>query len=99
MKDTIMQYLNNSHYNLIDDYIYPENLEEWKECPYCNAKPKIWIFDNGRYASCKCHNSKYDCRTIQAESLNVYYFRNGSWKDFNSNELRDNWNKFCEETK
>lgn len=94
-----MKYEYTFMYDLIDDYVFPENLDEWRECPYCNAKPKIWIFDNGRFASCKCHNSKYDSRTIQAESLNAYYSRTGSLKDFNNNELRDNWNKFCEENK
>lgn len=36
---------------------YPE---KWNTCPLCGQKPRVWIFDNGRYAKCLCSREKYD---------------------------------------
>ena len=51
-----MEYRFKHSYNLIDDYVFPDNIEEWDDCPYCKAKPKIWEYNNGRHTGCKCHN-------------------------------------------
>lgn len=83
-------------YDLIDDYVFPENVDEWLECPECEAKPKVWVFDNGRHASCKCHNSKYDHRTISAEPIGESVRRNnGSLAFYDADLLRRVWNDYC----
>ena len=91
-----MEYRFKHSYNLIDDYVFPDNIEEWDDCPYCKAKPKIWEYNNGRHTGCKCHNDHYDHRNINAESIMSFVKRNnGSALNYNRNELRDNWNHFC----
>jgi hypothetical protein len=82
-------------YDLISDYVSLEskgfNPDEWLTCQQCDAKPKVWIFDNGRSAACKCF-SKY-AHKITAISINAYYFRMSTLDGYPDNELRDNWNR------
>jgi len=84
-------------YDLIDDYKTLESAgykpEDWKDCTKCEAKPKVWLFDNGRYAACKCF-SMYS-QKVKAESIMSASKRN-NMVDYNKNELRDNWNKFID---
>lgn len=87
---------HHSSYDLIEDYKYPDNISEWLNCPECGLKPKVWLFDNGRGTGCGCHNSKYDHFSIRAESINSVYKRTGYTIEYNSNELRSNWNHWCE---
>jgi hypothetical protein len=82
-------------YFLIDDYKFPKNLEEWDNCPVCNLKPKIWVFDNGRQTGCGCHNSRYDHRSIQAESIMSCHRNDGDTSNYDSDGLRKNWNCWC----
>jgi len=79
----------------IDAYKDPDNIEDWEPCPYCNLKPKVWVFDNGRSTACGCavNMSIYDHRTVKAESImNHMKSHNGSIADYDSDELRKNWN-------
>lgn len=85
------------YYDLIYPFVFPENEELWNVCPVCGLKPKVWEFDNGRQTGCGCHNSKYDHRVVTAESIMSVISRcNGSAKEYDSDELRKNWNYFCE---
>ena len=84
-------------HNLIDDYKFPDNVEEWLPCPECGLRPKVWEFDNGRDAACGCHNSMYDHRSIAAESiLSLVHRQNGSCLGYDRDALRNNWNHWCE---
>lgn len=83
-------------YNLISDYVQPTNLGDWLECPVCDSKPLVWEFDNGRYASCKCHNNMYAHRIIRAESVGEYYKRNRkSLIGYDTESLLTNWNHWA----
>lgn len=82
-------------YDLIDDYIFPDDIQEWDDCPYCNSKPKVWKFDNGRSTGCKCHNNKYDHRSIHAESILSFYKRTNTLNGYDDQELKNNWNHWC----
>lgn len=87
------------HYfqDLIADFVSPKNEKDWLECPKCGMKPKVWIFDNGRYAACGgCRRNKYDHFQIRAESIMSWLLNhNGSLVGFPDDELRENWNKYC----
>lgn len=77
--------------NPFDEY----KVNKWKTCPACQAKPKIWEFDNGRLAACKCY-SKYE-KKVEATPIGKYIrANNGSAEGFPHMELRDNWNTRCE---
>ena len=87
------------HYwqDLIDSFVTPKDEELWLPCPKCGYKPKVWIFDNGRYAACGgCRRNKYDHFQIRAESIMSWLLsHNGSLVGFPDDELRENWNKYC----
>lgn len=82
-----------------DFYEYPENVEKWEPCPFCGQKPKIWTFDNGRSTACGClleEYNKYKCFSVRAESIMSVVKRcDGSVVNYDSDELRKNWNTFC----
>jgi hypothetical protein len=81
-------------------YEFPKDIDEWNECPFCHLKPKIWVFDNGRYATCGCRlkdYSDYDAFHIKAESIMDYIKRNGgSTAGYDFDGLKRNWNNFCD---
>lgn len=81
-----------SDYDLTDDYIFPEDVEEWLPCPHCLLRPKVWVFDNGRSTGCGCGNNKYDHFSIRAESVVSVYTRDGSTRKYRINDLKKNWN-------
>lgn len=88
-------------YDLIDAYVILEeegfDSSTWNSCPVCKAKPKVWIFDNGRFADCKC-GKKYSKRSVKAISIGEYVRNNnGSMARYPDDELRINWNRRCEE--
>ena len=93
------EYEIHNYHNCIDAHETIENDDDWLKCPYCGLKPKIWSFDNGRFTACGCWNDEYHIFSIQAESImsvvkNSY---NGtSCRDYDSDELRKNWNHYCE---
>lgn len=94
------------HWDLSDSYVplsveYSNwklahyNPDNWNECPACKEMPKVWIFDNGRFAACMCY-SNYD-RKIGATSIRSYMIENNdSMLGFPDMELCDNWNARCE---
>lgn len=82
-----------------DWYDEPDNSEEWYECPHCNSKPRIWEFDNGRFAQCRCSvdYSKYNKRTIVAESIGELLRRTGGdATDYDECALQKAWNNYVE---
>lgn len=90
----------NIPYDLIDSYVELPNETKhlWNICPSCLALPRIWEFDNGRSAACKC-NSKYDNKKIYAISIGEYYRKHNTLNGFPDNQLRENWNKHTEKIK
>lgn len=68
--------------------------DEWLECPHCKEKPRLWIFDNGEYAKCKCQDT-YDKAAASGISIWDYHKKhNGDMTEWNHDDLRDNWNAF-----
>jgi hypothetical protein len=99
---------SNKEYNLTDSFkpleevydIFIWNKEchsdKWDTCPKCDAKPRVWLFDNGRMAACKCNTKYIDVHKISAISIGEYIrTNNGSMVGFPETELRDNWNQYC----
>lgn len=82
--------------NCIDSYREPDG--EWLNCPNCNLKPLVWLFDNGRSTACGCWNTKYDHFSIYAESIMSVYKRTEGKNitEYDSDALRKNWNHYCE---
>lgn len=73
------------------------NPDEWNNCPKCDAKPRVWCFNNGRHATCKCYGV-YD-KKVEAISVVEYHNKNdGDMSNYPHNQLRDNWNMRCENT-
>ena len=89
-------YEPHSFHFCIDDYQFPKDVEEWKNCPKCGLKPKIWEFDNGRSTACGCWESRYDQLGVSAESINSVINRTRGMREYDSEELKNNWNHFCE---
>ena len=88
-------YRFHSCYDLIKDYKDVEKPHLWLPCLTCGALPKVWVFDNGEFASCKCHNSRYSSFTIKAESImSIVRRENGSAEKYDRDNLRKNWNHF-----
>jgi len=86
--------VHSSHF-CIDDY--KPVADEWSNCPYCKIQPKVWEFDNGRQTACGCWNNRYDHFSIRAESIMSVVKRcNGSAVEYNRDDLRKNWNHWCE---
>lgn len=84
-------------YPPIDAYKWPENKDEWKHCPNCGFQPRIWEFDNGRSTHCGCSNSTYDHFSIRAKDImTVLRENNGSVEKYDRDELRKNWNNYCD---
>lgn len=76
--------------------VIPKYNKVWLECPKCQALPKLWVFNNGSYASCKCHNNTYKNMTISVEDINSTLIRcNGSAVEYDSDNLRKAWNSYA----
>lgn len=72
------------------------NPDEWAMCPSCFEQPRIWIFDNGEYAMCKCQ-SQYDKYAASGKSIWEYHREHkGDMTGWNHNDLRDKWNARCD---
>jgi|TARA_R110000782_G_scaffold156371_1_gene248506 hypothetical protein len=68
-------------------------MENWIECKVCLERPRLWIFDNGRYAKCSCYG-EYESG-LSSISVMEWYKINTSFVDYPSDELRLNWNNRC----
>lgn len=82
-------------YHSFDFYKEPKDKEEWLPCPECKLTPRVWIFDNGRYAHCVCGNNAYDhTHSVSAISILDVLRRDGNLTEYKEDELRDNWNTY-----
>ena len=79
----------------IEDYKPVPEDEDWRVCPKCGVKPRIWVFDNGRHAHCLCC-TKYGPSAAEAESIGDVYRRTGKTADYDPDALRNAWNARCE---
>ena len=80
-------------YKCISAYTIPKYIEDWLHCPNCGLKPLTWEFNNGSSTACGCGKNEYDHFSIHSESIMSYISRNnGSALNYNSNNLRLNWN-------
>jgi len=88
-------YIAHDFYNCIDDYKKPKG--DWNNCPYCGLRPLVWTFNNGRSTACGCWNSEYEHFSIYAESIGSALKRQKENEnlDYNTDELRKNWNHWC----
>ncbi len=87
---------NYGIYCLIDDYKFPDNKDEWLNCPYCELKPKIWVYDNGLTTGCGCGDNMYDHWYIGCESIMSVHKRTNKTKEYGGREeLKENWNHWC----
>ena len=79
-----------------DFYQHPANGLLWDECPNCGLKPKIWVFDNGRFTMCGCVGGELGHFSIRAESILSYYKNSGrAFDGYDTDGLRKNWNHWC----
>ena len=91
----------NHGYNVFNSYICisaykPHGEGLWALCPHCNLEPKVWIYDNGKGTACGCGNNEYDHFSVMAESIMSVYRRcGGKTGQYNSDQLRLNWNEYC----
>lgn len=85
------------NYNLyfIDAYVPPDNEQGWKNCKVCGIKPRIWVFDNGRFAKCLC-SGKYGSPQAKAESILSVHNRSNNNFNYNLDGLRQAWNKYVD---
>lgn len=80
---------------VIDAYEPVENEADWLSCPKCRVKPRVWEFDNGRYAKCLCR-SKYESAPVSAESIMSVIKRTGGVYEYDRDDLRKAWNLYVE---
>lgn len=83
----------HSWINCIDAF---EDTTGFKPCRCCGLVPKKWEFDNGRSTACGCWNSAYNHFSIRAESIMSIFKRTNSMKDYHTDDLRNNWNHWCD---
>lgn len=98
LKEEESKYLNKwclerKMYKAISAYIKVDQPYRWLPCKDCGLIPLIWEFNNGRNTACGCGENEYKHHSISAESIMSYVTRNnGSALNYNSDELRTNWN-------
>jgi hypothetical protein len=86
-------YKSHKWINCID--AYKPVTGDWERCPCCNLFPMEWTFDNGRKTACGCWESKCDHFSIHSESIASVLKRTGGFAEYNSDDLRKNWNHWC----
>ena len=40
--------------SMIDSYSPLKSVKGWKKCKTCGEFPRVWAFDNGKFAKCCC---------------------------------------------
>ena len=75
---------------------YKEPLGDYLPCPKCGLTPKVWRFNNGELTACGCWEDTYDHFSIHAESVMSIYKRTKSAIQYDSDQLRKNWNTWCQ---
>ena len=87
---------HNYHYT-IDSYEFPDDKSEWRNCPKCGLKPKVWVWDNGRKTACGCWESKYDAFEIRAKSIGDHLREHGDLCNYDNDKLKKNWNEWVDQ--
>ena len=83
-----------SSYKPVEDCVYYKR-EDWAVCPVCGVRPRILVFDNGRYAKCLC-SERYGPCEAEAESIAEYARRNNNnLTDYDGAGLMKAWNIRC----
>jgi hypothetical protein len=92
-----MEYIHSWEHAVIDAYKPMPYHKGWKKCKRCHEIPRIWEFNNGNNAKCRCSN-KYDEAQAVSESVLSYIKRHkGSALHYQGEEeLRLAWNKYVE---
>lgn len=86
----------NHNYMCCDFYAYPDDIDNWMDCPCCGFKPKVHIFDNGSNTGCGCGKTPYDHFAVHAESIISHIKHSGgSLVGYDGDALRKNWNEYC----
>ena len=82
----------------IDAYKPPKDEQNWKACPKCQRKPRVWEFDNGSYARCQC-KEKYTGADVSVQSI-CDYGRQNNWNftNYDIDGLRKAWNSHVEKS-
>lgn len=92
---TIEDHFDDSEWWSKYGVVIPKYDKVWLKCPKCQALPKLWIFDSGSYASCKCHNNTYQNMTISSEDVCSVFIRcKGNVTEYDSDNLRKVWNNY-----
>lgn len=78
----------------IDDYKPLDNTDKWDRCPNCYEYPRVWVFDNGNYAKCRC-SYKYEEPQATAESITSACYKRGISYEEYQEYLRKEWNAYC----
>lgn len=85
------------YYDCEKQYITPKNVKDWKACPKCNLKPKVWTFDNGEFTACGCFENRYKHFSIEAdETIAECVRRTGGFTEYDDNALMKKWNTYCD---
>jgi hypothetical protein len=67
----------------------------WANCPRCSLRPRVWVFDNGRFTACGCWNNTYDGFEITAESIGDVWRRTRRTAEYDADALRVAWNTYA----
>lgn len=83
------------------DFYKDPSIEGWLPCPECGTTPKVWIYDNGRHACCRCCRkySRYErAKEVSLPGIAQFVEMSGTFEGFGGEEeLRNAWNKLIEE--
>lgn len=78
---------------VIEAYKPLESSDGWLPCPNCREVPRVWVFDNGNHAKCRC-GYKYEGGVSAESIIDAVHERKvpyDEWKDY----LRISWNARC----
>lgn len=80
---------------VIDAFKPLESIRGWKKCRGCGEFPRVWIFDNGSFATCCCNLDKFGQNEARSESIMSVHARNkGNISEYSRNNLRAAWNEY-----
>lgn len=85
-------FYNHSYFLPIEVAFGYESISKFIQCPVCITIPRIWAFDNGKYAKCNCFD-RFE-QGIKATDIMTHYHKNGGdLSGYSGNEeLIENWN-------
>lgn len=88
------EFYNHSYYLPIEVCWDYDKISKFKQCPRCLAMPRIWAFDNGKYARCVCFGV-YDSGVKATDVMTHHSKHGGDFSTYRGNEeLIENWNNY-----